>query len=371
MKKIMGLCNLHAPVTLNELTHARPIASTSFLGRYAFIDFPLSNFSNSGIDEVGILVRNQPRSILKHLGSTNVWNTNTKLGYEAIMYNEKFAHTQQYNHDINNIIANDWIFFDVKPDLFVIAPAHIIYPLDFNKMIAAHEATGADITILYAAINDGKVNFVEGDQLSISSEDHIDGMNINKGTKDQIFVSMETYVLDMLRLQRLLDIAKATSAFYSLRDIIAYVINHDWKVIGYRHEGYVRHFSSMKQYRDHSLELLNYDIRKQLFLEDWPIFTVTHDTPPSKYGLQAQVKNSFIANGSRINGKVNNSIISRNVVIEEGAVVKNSIIFTDTKIGKNVRVNNAVIDKHVQIREVKDISGTEHDPLYVKQGDRI
>ena len=57
MKKIMGLCNLHAPATLNELTHARPIASTSFLGRYAFIDFPLSNFSNSGIDEVGILVR--------------------------------------------------------------------------------------------------------------------------------------------------------------------------------------------------------------------------------------------------------------------------------------------------------------------------
>jgi ADP-glucose pyrophosphorylase len=67
------------------------------------------------------------------MGNTNVWNTNTKLGYEAIMYNEKLAHVPHYNHDINNIMANDWIFFNAKPDLFVIAPAHIVYPLDFRR----------------------------------------------------------------------------------------------------------------------------------------------------------------------------------------------------------------------------------------------
>ena len=57
--------------------------------------------------------------------------------------------------------------------------------------------------------------------------------------------------------------------------------------------------------------------------------------------------------------------------IEEGAIIKNSIVFTDTHIGRNVRISNAVIDKYAKIREIKDISGTEDDPIYVKQGDRI
>lgn len=371
MKRIMGLCNLHGSASLNELTHSRPIASTSFLGRYAFIDFTLSNFSNSGIDEVGILIKNHPRSILKHLGSTNVWNTNTKLGYEAIMYNEPHAHSPSYNHDINNIIANDWIFYNAKPDIFVIAPAHIVYPIDFRDVIKAHEQSGAKLTIVYALINSGKTEFVGGDELKLDEVGRIKELTLNKGANDDIFVSLETYVISLPELVALISLARKTSAFFTLRDIIASQIAAGVSINGYRHLGYVRHFASLKHYRNHSLELLNYDLRKQLFLEDWPIFTITHDTPPAKYGPHAQVKNSFVANGSRINGKVINSIISRNVVIEEGAIVKNSIVFTDTRIGKNVRVSDAIIDKYARIREVKDIAGTEVDPLYVKQGDRI
>ncbi len=371
MIKVMGLCNLHSEATLNELTHSRPIASTSFLGRYAFIDFPLSNFSNSGIDEVGILVKNQPRSILKHLGSTNVWNTNTKLGYEAIMYNEKHAHSPSYNHDINNLRANDWIFFDAKPDMFIIAPAHIVFPFDFRQALAAHEASGAEVTLVYAPIANGKTSFVDGDRVSVDDHGLIVELSRNKGLKDDILVSLETYILSAARLKELIEHAERTSSFYTLRDIIAYIVGLGMKVHGYRHDGYVRHFGSFKQYRAHSLELLRYDVRKELFRDSWPIYTVTHDTPPAKYGAPASVKNCFIANGARISGKVVNSIISRNVVIEEGALVKNSIIFTNTKIGRDVHLSNAVVDKYVRISEVKDINGTEENPLFIKQGDRI
>jgi len=371
MKKVMGLCNLHSLSSLNDLTNSRPIASTSFLGRYAFIDFPLSNFSNSGIDEVGILVKNHPRSILKHLGSTNVWNTNTKLGYEAIMYNERYSHAPSYNHDINNIIANDWIFYNAKPDVFVIAPAHILYPIDFRPVIAAHENGKAAITIIYASINDGKTQFVDGDQIGLDASGRINELTSNKGAKDDIDVSLETYIINSSQLQDLISIARKTSSFYSLRDAVAHAIGLGWNVAGYKHTGYVRHFGSLQHYRKHSLDLLRYDNRKELFTDVWPIYTVTHDTPPAKYGPEAQVKNCFIANGSRINGKVFNSIISRNVVIEEGAVIKNSIIFTDTKIGKNVHISNAVIDKYVRVEAVKDIAGTEEEPIYVKQGDRL
>lgn len=80
MYKVLGYCNLHHSPSLGELTESRSIASTPFLGRYAFIDFTLSNFTNSGIDMVGILVKEHQRSLVKHLGNSNVWNINTKLG---------------------------------------------------------------------------------------------------------------------------------------------------------------------------------------------------------------------------------------------------------------------------------------------------
>ena len=47
MVKAIGLVNLHSDVDFVGLTEKRPVASVSFLGRYALIDFVLSNMSNS------------------------------------------------------------------------------------------------------------------------------------------------------------------------------------------------------------------------------------------------------------------------------------------------------------------------------------
>jgi glucose-1-phosphate adenylyltransferase len=335
------------------------------------MDFPLSNFSNSGIDEVGILVRNHPRSILKHLGSTNVWNTNTKLGYEAIMYNERHAYTPVYNHDINNMLANDWIFLSAKPDIFVVAPVHIIFPIDFRNVIAVHEKNKAGITMVYSHITNGKTNFIGGDVLRINSEGLVTSIETNKGLEDEIDVSLDTYIINQEKLQELLRMAQKASAFFGLRDIIGYLCPKGERIHTYLFQGYVRCFDSLKAYRDHSLELLSYDVRRQLFLDNWPIYTVTHDTPPANYSSSAAVSNSFVANGAQVLGTIKNSIISRNVVIQPGAVVENSIIFTDSVIGQDVHLKHAVVDKYCRLRQQKRVEGKLDDPLYIKQGDII
>ena len=56
MVKAIGIVNLHSDVDFVGLTERRPVASVSFLGRYALIDFVLSNMSNSTIDAVGVLI---------------------------------------------------------------------------------------------------------------------------------------------------------------------------------------------------------------------------------------------------------------------------------------------------------------------------
>ena len=364
----MGLCNLYSPATLGDLTSSRPIASTSFLGRYAMMDFTLSNFSNSDIDQVGILIKKDPRSILKHLGSTNVWNNNTKLGFELIMYDEKHANNPLYHHDLNNIKVNDWIIKREQPSFFVIAPVHIIYALDFRPLITYHESHGQPITVVYTKIKDGKSSFLNGDVLTLQ-QDRIVDIQPNQGLRSDIDVSMETYIISAPMLEKMLENAQELSPFFGIKETVQALVKTT-PVMGYRFTGYVKCFDSLSAYRLHSLELLNYGVRKKLFQESLPIRTVTHDTPPAYYGVDAKVSNSFIANGSLIEGTVINSIISRNVSIGKNAIIENAIIFTDTVIGKDVMIKNVVIDKYVKVLTTKQIMGTDHSPIYIKQGEK-
>ena len=86
---VIGLLNFYTAPSLGEITENRPLGSTSFLGRYAFCDFALSNFCNSGISDIGLMIKDHQRSVLKHLGSMSAWVTNTKVGRMNIMVNEK------------------------------------------------------------------------------------------------------------------------------------------------------------------------------------------------------------------------------------------------------------------------------------------
>ena len=85
MVKAIGVVNLHSDVDFVGLTERRPAASVSFLGRYALIDFVLSNMSNSTIDAVGVLIQKKQRSLLKHLGNGNSWNFNSKAGGVSLL----------------------------------------------------------------------------------------------------------------------------------------------------------------------------------------------------------------------------------------------------------------------------------------------
>ena len=87
--KVVGLLNLFDSPSLGNLTKTRTLASTSFLGRFTPIDFSLSNFANSGIDEINILIRDNFRSVAKHVGSIKSWVNNTKIGRQNLLLNEK------------------------------------------------------------------------------------------------------------------------------------------------------------------------------------------------------------------------------------------------------------------------------------------
>ncbi len=370
MPRFLGLVNLHDSPQLRGITETRPLASASFLGRFAFVDFPLSNFSNSKIDTIGILVKEKPRSLIKHIGSGKMWNANTKIGSLSLMYNEKGGADSLYNHDINNIIENRWVIDQADADYVLIAPCHLIYRLDFSKVIHQHIKNKSKITMVYKTIKPSEKNdFIDCDCLILDHHKHVKMIQKNFGNVTNTHISLETYVISRDFLEELFNRAQRASGFFSLRDILSYACS-EIEIDTYEYEGYLRNFNSLEHYFKYSLEFLKKD-NLALLDEDWPIFTRTYDSPPVHYTASAKVRDSYIANGSIIEGKVTSSIISRSCKIEKGAHVRNCIVFSEATIKSGTIIENCVIDKKATIENVRKLEGDAKIPLYIKEGDKI
>ena len=143
------------------------------------------------------------------------------------------------------------------------------------------------------------------------------------------------------------------------------------KINAYEYKGFAKCIDSYATYFKTSLEFLDIDVSTQAFKSNWPIFTNTNDTPPSKYLKDAEVKSSYIANGVFVDGVVENSILGRNVKIGKGAVVKNSILFSGSSVEAGAHLENVIMDKDAKVKHVKELIGDASDPLYVKEGDIV
>jgi glucose-1-phosphate adenylyltransferase len=370
MKRVLGLINLHHSTELKVLNARRSIASTSFLGRYSFIDFPLSNFANSDINQIGVLIKEKTRSLFRHLGVTEqVWTQNSKTGGIYLMNNEDQSNNPKLNHDISNIEENIWVLKNAKVDLVVFAPVHFLMRVDYRKMINEHIKTNADITLLYHKLKGAKSKWLNTQTLNLAANKVIN-FSTNKGSEDNANVFLESYVISKALLLKLIKEAKAISPFNSIRDMLR---NHskDLKMVACEHKEYVRLIEDETNFMNTSLELLNLEVLAQLFKENWPIYTRTYDTPPAKYGPKAKIVNSYVANGSLVLGTVKNSIIGRDVVVEEGASVENSIIMSHVRVPANTKLNHAIIDKEAKIKSGASLFGESDKPLIIKQEEKL
>ena len=372
MRNVIGIVNLHDCPHLGPLTMKRPTGATTFLGRYGLMDFTLSNFSNSGIDRVAVLAESNYRSVRNHLQAGQIWVNNTKLGFQRILTNESLLSVSKFNTDIANILANKNIFYENEPEYVIVAPVFLLMSYDYNELIHRHISSGADVTVLCKHIDNSDKEFVNCDAVTVNEEGFITDFSTNTGRKKEVDISLESFMINTDVLLDICNRQKDVSLLYSLRQMIKYLTrNGELKVASQFFEDEVVPILSFEHYVRNSFKLLEHKARAGLFKEDWPIYTTTHNTPPALYGDRAVVSNSFIANGCVIKGKVKNSILSRDVVVEEGAVVENCIIFTHTEIGENVKLKYVVTDKYSEVIEVKKIIREKDDILYIGKGERV
>jgi glucose-1-phosphate adenylyltransferase len=243
--------------------------------------------------------------------------------------------------------------------------------MDFRPMLSKHKKSGNEVSVIYTHVSNAKEEYINCDSLNVE-EGQVTGIGINAGKNKIADISLETFILNRKAFNDIIALSRSISSIYSFRQMVEYVCKEGiYKLGAIEFSGYIAPILTFENYVKYSFELLDYSKRSQLFNPNWPIYTTSHNTPPALYGEDAVVSNSFVANGSRIHGTVKNSVISRDVIVEEGAVVENCILFTRTKIGKDAKVKNVVTDKHAKIINSKDVQGDPDNMMFVDFGEII
>lgn len=362
MDKILGIVNLHSNSEFGNVTNKKNVATTSFLGRYYFIDFVLSRFTNCNINNIEILVKNRPTSLFQHLNiGGKEWSVNTQTGGINLMYNELESKKSYMNTDFNTLLCNKKYLYKHSQAFVLVAPCDIISNIDYQQMVESHIKSGKLITVAYKNCASELKMYNDVDKVVLENN------HLSKFIKDSQNpnVYMETFIIHRTKLLEILENFDVTDEIPTFKDIISYAAKLE-DVNVYEYTGFMRYFRTLENYIDYSLEMLNPDSYNKLFNTGSTIYTRGYNTPPTIYGKHSNINRCYISNGCNINGKVSNSIIGRNVIIEEGAVINNSIIFSHAHIKANSVIEDAIIENSSIIEENIKIKGNIKKPAYIQ-----
>lgn len=370
MKNTLGIIiGFDSNNDLRELSEHRPVASVPFGGRYRVIDFMMSNLVNSGCYQVAVLMRDKYQSLLDHLGSGKDWDLSRKRGGMFLLPPNAFAPkssplvTENYRTSLEALGSISDMLNKNKSEHVLICSADIVANIPLDEVMKEHKKSEADVTIVCTKNPEGGAFDMF---LDLSPRHEVEDIRNgdNMGGKCK-YKSMGIYIMKRKYLQSLLSDCVTHNLCSFERDAMQHVFKRGDKVHGYVFDKYSAKIENVKGYFSASMDMLDKDIRDQVFLENRPIRTKIYDEAPTYYGEDAEVSDSLIADGSRIEGTVKNSIIFRGCTIAKDAVVKDSIVLPNSSIGEGVELSYVVTDKGVTVRENRKMVGGATYPVAI------
>lgn len=365
MGNVIGIISGGCPADLlMGLTKERPIAAVPFGGRYRLLDFPLSGMVNSGLRTVGIITPYNYRPMLDHLGAGKEWLLDRKTG-GLFMLPGCGLEVGEQRFLLGDLNLNVDFLEKDKAENVVLACSNLVLNVNYEEILKFHETKKADITLVYK--EEDVIPKENSLLLEMEADGKVQSLALEPSGREY---KQGNNFLDILIIKRklLLEMLQRYLAMDS-KDLLAVVTEEAaaYKVYAFQFKGYVGRIDSIQSYFNSSMDLLRPEVRRELFMGSDKIRTKLADNPPTRYGPEAAVKNSLIASGCRIEGRVESSIIFREVHIKPGAIVKNSIIMQKSHIGREAILENAILDKFVGIRNRTVIKGEAHKPVVVEK----
>ncbi len=340
---------------LKELTESRSMASVPFGARYRLVDFALSNLTNAGVGEVGLVTKANYFSLMTHLGSGKPWDLDRKNGGLKIYPPYSSGDAQVYKGRVEALYGIMECLLSSEDEYVILMDSDVVINIDLRKVKKFHDKMNADITVVYA---EGKKPKGQNDVMDFTFDENGKIIGINFGDNDNC-----SFGLDIIVVRRELLIDLVNEAYNNgLVSFSHGIIDTKYKelnIYGYRHDGYAVVMDSISTYFKANADLLCADVRADLFNPERPIFTNGSDDMPAKYGLESVVSNSIVADGCIIEGTVRNCILFRDVIVAAGAEISDSILMEGTTVGAGCDLKYIITDRFATITEDKKLDGRE------------
>jgi len=345
---------------LGVLTQTVAKPAVLYGGKYRIIDFTLSNCINSGIDTVGVLTQYQPLKLNSHIGIGKPWDLDRMNGGVSILAPFTRGRSGEwYTGTADAVCQNIHYVDDMDPDYVIILSGDHIYKMDYSLMLAAHMSNSADATISVIQVPAEEAN--RYGIMDVDEKNQIIAFEEKPTHPKSNLASMGIYIFNWQTLKSYLlnDHVLADSEHDFGKNIIPSMLGDNKKMIAYHFDGYWRDVGTIQAYWESTMNLTKRIPEFNLFDPYWKIYTPNPVYPAHYIGATAKVNQSIIAEGCMIYGEVQNSVIFPGVTIQPGAVIKDSIIMSDTFIGEKTYIDCSIIGENAVIGNFVDIGAGE------------
>jgi glucose-1-phosphate adenylyltransferase len=364
--------------SLGILAERRAKAAIPFGGMYRIIDFVLSNLMNSDIERVGILTQYRPASLIDHIGIGASWDLFGRTRAVKVLPPYKGQDDSDWYKGTADAVYQNLNFIrDHHPKHVLVLAGENVYSMDYRKLIQYHQEKNAECTLVCNPLpapnphrfgimsleQDGRVRSYQEKPATISGEYYSAG----------IYVFNTEFLLEKLAADATRQEAKHNFA----DDIIPDMLRCQNRFYGYPFEGYWAYCGTVEEYWQANMDLL--EEPSEIDLCNWNVRTNLEDRNVSRHQPAllfptTSINQALISSGCIISGTVERSILSPGVIVEEGAVVRSSIIFHECVIKKGAIVDKVISDKDVVIGESSHIGigdesiSNEQFPEYFHSG---
>ncbi|HET8734679.1 MAG TPA: glucose-1-phosphate adenylyltransferase [Anaeromyxobacteraceae bacterium] len=360
---------------LDPLTRDRAKPAVPFGGRYRIVDFVLSNFANSGILKMKVLVQYKSESLNTHV--QRAWRLSAFLNeYVEIVPAQMRYGPKWFEGSADAIYQNLNIITDEEPEYTFVFGADHVYRMDVRQMLQFHLDKKADLTV--AAIPVPLEEAKDFGIIEVDAEGRMTGF-VEKpkvppkpipGDPTRCLASMGNYLFTTKELVQEIvndagdpksahDFGKSiVTGMHTRKDVFVYDFTaNEVPGQGIKERGYWRDVGNLDAYFQANMDLVAVDPVFSLYNDQWPIYTLHANAPPAKFVFNNAAEHrvgyatdSLISEGCIISGThVHRSILSPYVRLNSYSTIEDSIVFEKVSIGRHCRIRNAIIDKQVVI----------------------
>jgi len=361
---------------LYPLTKDRAKPAVPFGGIYRIIDFTLSNCINSGLRKICVLTQYKSYSLDRHLRiGWNIFNNELDEFIENIPPQKRIS-DMWYQGTADAVYQNIYVLESEHPEKVLILAGDHIYKMDYRELIEFHETNNADLTVpcIEVPIKEASrfgVMSIDNEQRIVEFNEKPASPKPIQSNPEMALVSMGIYLFNtQVLVKRVIEDTKRDTTHDFGKNIIPSMINKD-RVFAFifrdknnKAVKYWRDIGTIDAYWEANMDLVQVDPIFNLYDIDWPIRTYHDQLSPAKTvfsdlfpgGRCGTVLDSLVSNGCIISGaRVERSILSPNVRIDNYSEVIDSILMAGVRIGKNVKIRKAIIDKSVIVPDGKHI----------------